>query len=95
MVDVELVVAEVPRWFAGVLELGADSFKEAVRGGVAELAAVLEDVQPTRGHFAARRRAVVVEHVLVSNYPATSICHYFYVFHITKKVGIITIVPKV
>ena len=34
LVDAELVIAEVPRWFAGVLELGADSFKEAVRGGV-------------------------------------------------------------
>ena len=60
LVDAELVVAEVPGWFAGVLELGADSFKEALRGGVAELAAVLEDIQPTRGHFAARRYATVV-----------------------------------
>ena len=34
LVDAELVVAEVPGWFAGVLELGADSFKEALRGGV-------------------------------------------------------------
>ena len=45
LVDAELVVAEVTGWFAGVLELGADSFKEAVRGGVAELATVLEGVE--------------------------------------------------
>src|SRR3954467_11338991 len=62
-VEGDLVVVVAARWLDLIPEGRVDPAKEGVRGSVAQEALVLEDDQLAGRHFAAGRRAVVLEHV--------------------------------